>query len=200
MVVGVVIVAVCVLLGAKVLAGADDSIAVWGLRHDVAAGASLGPDDLVPVRVHFAHEGAGAYLPAGSGPAPGGRAVHDLVAGELLPRSAMAAADGPALVEVPLSVAPDDLPASVRRGAVVDVWVTPKVAGVGDERARARLALDDVVVVAVPASGDGLAPETTRQVIVGVEATRADDANGDLAEALGQLADGRVVITRQATS
>lgn len=200
MIVGVVIVAVCVLLGARVLAGADDSVAVWGLRHDVVAGASLGPGDLVPVRVHFAGGGAERYLTAASGPAPHGTAAHDLAAGELLPRSAVAADDGPALVEVPLSVAPDDLPASVRRGAVVDVWVTPKVAAAGDDRARAHLALDDVVVVAVTASGDSLAPRTTRQVIVGVDAARADGGSDDLADALGQLADGRVVITRQASS
>jgi hypothetical protein len=77
----------------------------------------------------------------------------------------------------------------------VDVWVTPKVAGAG-EPVRARLALDDVVVVAVPARGDSLAPQTTRQVIVGVEASQS----ARLGDALGQLADGRVVLTRQAGS
>ncbi|HEX2894135.1 MAG TPA: hypothetical protein VHO29_09055 [Marmoricola sp.] len=200
LIVGVVIVAVCVLLGAKVLSRADDTVAVWGLRHDVSAGTSLRADDLVPVRVHFAHGGAAGYLLASRGGPPAGTAAHDLAAGELLPRSALRADGGPALVEVPLSVAPDDLPASVRRGAVVDVWVTPKVSAGGDDRVRARLALDDVVVVAVPSGGDSLAPRTTRQVIVGVDATRAGSATGELAEALGQLADGRVVITRQASS
>ncbi|RNM13608.1 flagellar biosynthesis protein FlgA [Nocardioides pocheonensis] len=199
LVVGVVIVAVCVLVGARVLAGADDTVAVWSLRHDVAAGATLGAGDLVPVRVHFAGDGAGHYLPAGSGPAPGGVAAHDLTAGELLPRSGLASESRAALVEVPLSVAPDDLPASVGRGAVVDVWVTPKVAAAGDERVRARLALDDVVVLAVPESGDGLAPSTTQQVIVGVDAAQAHGPDAELADALGQLADGRVVITRQAS-
>lgn len=199
LVVGVVIVSACVLVGARVLAGADDTVAVWSLRHDVAAGAELGADDLVPVRVRFAGDGAGHYLPAGRGPAPGGVAAHDLTAGELLPRSGLASESRAALVEVPLSVAPDDLPASVGRGVVVDVWVTPKVAAAGDERARARLALDDVVVLAVPESADALAPSATQQVIVGVDAGQADGPDGQLADALGQLADGRVVITRQAS-
>jgi hypothetical protein len=195
---GVVIVAVCVLLGSRVLASADDTVAVWSVRHDVARGAVIDAGDLAAVRVHFAGDGAGAYLLASAGPAPSGTATHDLVAGELLPRSAVATEAGDLLVEVPLSVAPDDLPASVRQGATVDVWVTPQVAatGAGDDRVRARLVLDAVVVVAVPAGDDGLAPRTTQQVIVGVDEAESQD----LADALGQLADGRVVLTRRARS
>lgn len=196
LVLGVLIVAACVLLGARVLAGADDTVAVWGARHDLPAGSTLARDDLTVVRVHFADDGAAAYLPASVDPDPGSTLTRDLTAGEMVPRSAVTSDAGPALVEVPLSVAPDDLPASVRRGATVDVWVTPTVPGTGDDRVRARLALDDVLVVAVPASADSLAPRTTQQVIVGVETDRADD----LADALGLIADGRVVLTRQASS
>jgi hypothetical protein len=193
---GVVIVAVCVLLGARVLAGADDTVAVWSLRHDVAAGTTVDAGDLVVARVHFADDQAAQYLPASASRSTFGTATHDLVRGELLARSAVGSDDRADLVEVPLSVAPDDLPASVREGALVDVWVTPKVAEPGSDRVRARLALDDVVVVAVPAPGDSLAPRTTQQVIVGVD--EADAA--DLAEALGELADGRVVLTRRGRS
>ena len=193
---GVVIVAVCVLLGARVLAGADDTVAVWSLRHDVPAGTTVDAGDLAVTRVHFSGDGATGYLLASTDDGPTGVATHDLVRGELLPRSALATDDRADLVEVPLSVAPDDLPASVREGAVVDVWVTPKVADPGADKVRARLALDDVVVVAVPATRDSLAPRTTQQVIVGVDETSATD----LADALGQLADGRVVLTRQAGS
>ncbi len=193
LVLGVVIVAVCVLLGARLFAAADDTTAVWSLRHDVASGAVLDRADLAVTRVHFAGAGADRYLPASAEPASGSVALHDLSAGELLPRSAVGDAGGRALVEVPLSVAPDDLPASVVRGATVDVWVTASGSAT-DGRARARLALEDVVVVAVPERGDSLAPQTTQQVIVGVD--RAD--TDVLADALGQLADGRVVVTRQA--
>ena len=193
---GVVIVAVCVLLGARVLAGADDTVAVWTLRHDVPAGTTIDPGDVTVTRVHFSGSGEESYLLATTSSAPSGTAAHDLAAGELLPRSALASDDQAQLVEVPLSVAPDDLPASVRQGAVVDVWVTPKVADPGAERVRARLALDDVVVVAVPEGGDSLAPRTTQQVIVGVDEATATD----LADSLGALADGRVVLTRQAGS
>lgn len=192
---GVVIVAVCVLLGARVLGGADDTVAVWTLRHDVPVGSTIDPGDLTVTRVHFAGSGEERYLLA-TGSAPSGTATHDLAAGELLPRSALSRDDRAQLVEVPLSVAPDDLPASVRQGAVVDVWVTAKVADPGAERVRARLALDDVLVVAVPEAGDSLAPRTTQQVIVGVDEATATD----LGDALGALADGRIVLTRQAGS
>ena len=195
-VVGVVIVAVCVLLGARVLGSADDTVAVWSVRGDVPSGSTLHRGDLVAVQVRFTGDVAERYLSATSDIAPGSRVTHDLAAGELVPSAAVVVGGGAELVEVPLSVVLDDLPASVRQGAVVDVWVTPKVAQAGETRARARLALDDVVVVAVPAAGDSLAPRTTQQVIVGVEEGRA----GDLADALGQMADGRIVLTRQSRS
>jgi hypothetical protein len=193
---GVVIVAVCVLVGSRVLASADDTVAVWTVRHDVARGTVIDRSDLAAVRVHFADDTADAYLLASAVPDPGSTARRDLGAGELLPRSVIATDAAADLVEVPLSVAPDDLPASVRQGATVDVWVTPEVAATGVERVRARQVLVGVVVVAVPAGDDGLAPTTTQQVIVGVD--EADAA--DLADALGQLADGRVVLTRRAGS
>jgi hypothetical protein len=194
LVAGVVIVAACVLLGSRVLATADDTVAVWSVRHDIPEGSVIDRSDLATTRVHFTGGGDDAYLLASAAPAPGSTATHDLIAGELLSRSAVADDAGADLVEVPLSVAPDDLPASVRQGAVVDVWVTPAVASTTTERVRARLALEGVVVVAVPSGGDSLAPVTTRQVIVGVDETAADD----LADALGQLADGRVVLVRRA--
>ena len=193
LVVGVVLVAICVLIGARLFAAADDTVTVWSLRHDVPAGARLTTSDLSATHVHFTGSTADRYVLATTDLE--GVAAHDLLAGELLSRSAIDAGGRPALVEVPLSVAPDDLPASVARGAIVDVWVSPKATG-SAERVRARLALEHVVVVAVPEAGGSLAPQTTQQVIVGVD--EADAAL--LADALGQLADGRVVITRRAGS
>ena len=63
-------------------------------------------------------------------------------AGELLPRSAIAEEAGADLVEVPISVASDDLPATVRQGSVVDIWVAPKVAAVGGQQAQGRAGAD----------------------------------------------------------
>jgi hypothetical protein len=194
LVAGVVLVAASVLLGARLLAAADDTVAVWAARHDLAAGTTVEREDLTPVRVHLSDRATDRYLSVGSAPAPGSTLAHDVGEGELLARSAVVADPGPALVEVPLSVAPDDLPASVRRGVVVDVWVIPHRDSAEVEHARARPAFEGVVVVAVPSATDSLAPRTTQQVIVGVPADQVDR----LADALGLLADGRVVLTRRA--
>lgn len=190
LVVGVVIVAGCVLLGARVLAGADDTVAVWSARSDLPAGSRLFGDDLTAVQVRIAGSSADRYLLAETALAPGSTLVREVDAGELLPRAAVASSGAPAHLEVPLSVAPDDVPGSVRPGTIVDVWVTPKAAGPNGHSPRARLALEDVVVVAVPSAGDSLAPRTTRQVIVGVDESRS----GEVAEALGLMADGRIVL------
>jgi len=42
----VVIVATCVLLGARLFAAADDTVGGWSLRHDVPAGSRLEAGDL----------------------------------------------------------------------------------------------------------------------------------------------------------
>ena len=113
--------------------------------------------------------------------------------GELLPRSAFAADEKADLVELPLSVVSDDLPATVRQGSVVDVWVAPRVSEVSGAQAKAVRVLSDVVVVAVPRAADSLAPQSTRQVIVGVPAGRAQDVG----TALAGVSDGRVVVARK---
>lgn len=197
---GVLLVAASVLGGARLMAGADDTVAVWTSTRDLPDGATLTEADLGRERVRFPDQRtADGYLSADA-PAPVGAVLDRRIGqGELVPRAAVAPRERSELVELPLAVASDDLPATVRQGSVVDVWVAPGVAA-GDTRSAqggARRVLEDVTVVAVPGTTDSLAPETTRQVIVGVPADRADSADGGLATALGGLADGRVVVTRK---
>lgn len=199
---GLLLVAASVVGGARVLAGADDTVAVWTSTRDLPDGATLAEADLGRERIRFPdQEAADGYLSADE-PAPVGAVLDRRVgAGELLPRAAVAPREQAELVELPLGVASDDLPATVRQGSVVDVWVAPATpggtggtTGSGDEPApEARRVLEDVTVVAVPGTQDSLAPETTRQVILGVPTERSDD----VATALGALADGRVVVTRK---
>ncbi|MDQ6640961.1 MAG: hypothetical protein M3Y66_00495, partial [Actinomycetota bacterium] len=100
---------------------------------------------------------------------------------------------GQALVEVPVSVEVEAVPATVDEGSVVDVWVTPQTATTADKLADADLVLDDVVVVKAPKGESSLAPTGTRQIIVGVTADQAKT----LGPALGRTSSGRVVITKQ---
>lgn len=191
---GIVLVAGSVVLGARLLAAADDTVAVWAVSADLPTGASVDESDLERRDVRFP-DGATAdgYVSADEGLPDGATLNREVSAGELLPRSAFARSSGEDLVEVPVSVVSDDLPATVRQGSVVDVWVTPKVSSVAGGKVRAVPVLSEVVVVAVPRTSAGLAPQTTRQVIVGVP----DDRAGELGSALGGMADGRVVIARK---
>lgn len=189
LIVGLVLVAVCVLAGARLMAGADDTEPVWALRRDLSAGAAVTTGDLRTVQVRLPGESRDRYYRGDRAPETG-RLTRDLRAGELLARSALAGADAEDLVEVPVSVAGEDLPRSVRAGSTVDVWVTAS----GEQ--RARLALEGVRVVAVSGATTSLAPQTTRQVLLGVP---ADEAGG-LGDALGSLAEGRVVVVRRAAA
>lgn len=193
-VVGVVIVAASVLLGARLMASADDTVGVWAVERDLPEGASLGTAQLERREVRFREPAdADRYVAATSDLPEDARLGRPMGAGELLPRSALASGSEPKLIEVPVSVAVNDVPATVRPGSVVDVWVSAKTAATGEAVTSALRVFDDVVVVSVPRSAGSLAPESTRQVIIGVEPDQADV----LAKALGSTATGHVVITRQ---
>lgn len=198
LVLGLLLVAAAVVAGARVVAAADDTVPVWAAAEALPAGAEVGADDLRRRDVRFPDAAtAAAYLSAAEPLPTGSRVDRPVAAGDLLPRSAVAAAPEAALVEVPLAVGTDDLPATVRQGSVVDVWVVPDPAAgaerpAGSAEGEAVRVLEGVEVVAVPGVSDGLAPSSTRQVILGVPEDRSDE----LAPALGALATGRVVVAR----
>lgn len=194
--IGIAIVAASVLLGARLLGSADDTVGVLAVRADLPAGADVDEGALEVRQIRFADAvDADRYLSASDGVPKEARLTRAVGAGELLPRAALDTSSEAPLVEVPISVGSDDLPATVRQGSVVDVWVgADGVVGAVAKGARATKVLDDVVVVALPGREDSLAPEATRQLIVGLDETKS----GDLAKAVGQISTGRVVITRQA--
>lgn len=191
--VGTVIVALSVLTGVKVLAAADDTVGVWALRKDLPAGTQVGAAEVQRVQIRFAsRDSADRYLSADD-PLPRRSVLQRAVGqGELLPRNALAGPDQ-GLVEVPVSVEVQEVPATVKEGSVVDVWVTPRTATTADKLADADLVLDDVVVVKASKAADTLAPTGTRQIIVGLTADQAKQ----LGPALGSTSSGRVVVTRQ---
>jgi len=194
--VGVALVAVAALLGATVV-GDQDTTAVWAARGPLAEGQAVDPDDLVVRELRFADEAAASRYVAADGPVPDGLTLtRDVGGGELLPVGALGEG-GETLVEVPLTVAAEAVPATVRAGSVVDVWVTPDpdlVAGATDAEAAedAVLVFASVRVVAVSRPGGALGPAATRQVIVGLDS----DAEATLPRALGRVARGDVVLVR----
>lgn len=192
--IGILLVAGSVVLGSRVLASADDTTGVWAMRSDQPAGSEISAEAVVRREIRFADPAdADRYLSADDSLPSGATLARAVGAGELLPRAALAdSAVGP-LVEVPVAADLDAVPATVERGSVVDVWVTPKTPATDQKLSRAQLVLDDVVVVSAPRPKPGLAPSGTRQVIVGVDPQHTDE----LARALGSTTSGHVVITRQ---
>jgi hypothetical protein len=193
--VGVVLVAGSGLLGATLLSD-DATVAVWATRDAVAAGEPVRADALVRREVRFADQAdADRYVSAGD-PLPAGATLsRDVGRGELLPRAAIAPDPEAPAVEVPLRVAVEALPATVRTGSVVDVWVTPspdRATATGPEPA-AQLVLRDVRVLAVSRGGGALGAAAERQVIVGLDETEEVDLPGALAD----MARGDVVLVRR---
>jgi hypothetical protein len=126
LVLGVLLVLVSVLIGARVLAGADKSQLVWATNRALAPGSVLAQVDLVPVRVRL-FDAASLYLDA-SEPAPAGYIVsRGLGAGELLPDDALRRPGVEADVRlVTVLVEIGHVPPDLRDGQQVDVWVTPE--------------------------------------------------------------------------
>lgn len=189
---GLVIVAGSVLLGARLLGTADDAVEVWAVRSDLGAGMAVEVEDLERQDVRFPSDDlATRYLPADA-PLPDGAVLsRPLGAGELLPRAALSRTEEDELAQVPLAVTADTVPATLRPGAVVDVWVTPEVGA--SEQLAAQRVFEGVTVVSLPARGNALGPESTRQVVVGVPLTEEDS----LASALGRTTSGTVVLVKR---
>ena len=197
-------VALCALLGARLLGGGDASVDVWAARAALHEGQQVTAADLVARQVRFADQAdADRYLSAG-GDLPTGATLDRAVgAGELLPRAALGRSAPGSLTDVPLSVSTEAVPATVHVGSVVDVWVTPdnvapRAGGslVGPRAPRSTLVFHDVSVVSAPGASTSLGPAATRQVIVGVGA----DQTAGLSRSIAALSSGTAILTVQRMS
>lgn len=177
--IGVLLVAGSVVGGARLLAAADDTVAVWALTDDRGGGTPVVADDLEVQRVRFGDDGALArYFPADEDVPDGLVLTRPVGAGELLARSAVAEADRDEVLQVPLAVDPQQVSPDVTTGSVVDVWVKDDIS----DRASADVdgtgpveapALSGVTVLAAPAYDDTFAVSGTRQVVVAVDDEQA---------------------------
>ncbi|MGN6575495.1 MAG: hypothetical protein ACTHKG_07400 [Nocardioides sp.] len=197
LVVGVALVAVSALLGAVVLGGGRATSTVWAARAALVEGQTLAAEDLVRREVRFADPADRDRYLSAEQPLPRGVLARDVGAGELLPVAALGTGSAQEVVEVPLAVPADAVPATVRTGSVVDVWVTPDPAldaGAGaQEVAQSALVFGRVRVLEVSRGGGALGPRTTWQVMVGL--TPAQEKA--LPEALARLARGSAVLVRR---
>lgn len=190
--VGVTIVAASVVAGSRVLAAADDTVAVWTVGQDAAAGEVLAPDDLVSERVRFADESLLAgYFTTDDALPDDLRLLRGLGAGELLPRAAIGEADATGTVEISVAVAPLQVPPAVTSGSVVDVYLTDRAAQARGE-AAAEPVLTEVTVVEAPRVEETFATSGERQVVLAVDA----DAVGTFYGALDAMAEPVVTVVR----
>jgi Flp pilus assembly protein CpaB len=189
---GLLLVCGCVLVGARVLARADETVAVLAARAPLAAGEQVSAEDLVSERLRFgSSRDADRYLPAAADLGSDTVLLRPVGAGELVPRAALGTAGDDALVELPLSLEPGRVPASVTVGSTVDVWVSSPPAR-GRSSAPAERLLSGVPVLAAsrPSSaGTG----GTAQVVVGVP---VGDQRG-VAEVVSRSSDGSLLLVRR---
>ncbi|MEZ5117128.1 MAG: hypothetical protein R2737_12760 [Candidatus Nanopelagicales bacterium] len=167
---GLVLVAVCVLVGVRVVSGADERTLVWAAARDLPAGAPLTPDAVVAVPVALGDR-EGAYLAGTS--VPDGTLLDGVRAGELVPLAAVGATGALAdrrLVTVP--VEPLHVPSAVGAGDVVDVWVTPREE-VDSSAAQPRRVLSEAIVAEVALDAVGAVGEVG--VVLDVPADLAVD-------------------------
>jgi len=161
---GLALVVVCLVVGSRVMAAADDTVEVWAVSSDQGAGAVLTPGDLTLHRIHADATDLAPYFAAGALP---DRLVlrSPIGAGELLPRDAVADAPSSGLVQLPIAVDPVQVPPSVGVGSTVDVYVV--IPGV-DAAGPLQPAIADADVVAAPSVDSTFGASGQRQVTLAV--------------------------------
>ena len=171
MILGLVLVLGCVLVGARVIAAADESTTVWALQHDLAPGSLLQDDDLKKVQVRL-YEDADTYLSGSSSPA--GRVLNRAVsADELLPKSALAKRS--AYVTLALSVPSQRVPATLARGQAINVYATQaesagsQTTGAGSSLPAVMLVAEGIAVADVSGRGNGALTVSTSALQVSVK-------------------------------
>ena len=125
---GVLLVAVSVVAGARVFASADNLTAVYVAAHELVPGEHISAGDLAIGHVRLRGQ-SGHYIAAAASPPVGYVVTRYVGANELVPAAALAtsAAAGPSrYVTVP--VQPGHLSDALTRGELVDVYVTVKSA------------------------------------------------------------------------
>ena len=174
--IGIALVATSVVVGARVLAAADDTVQVWATASDLGAGQRVSADGLVAERVRFADPDAleGYFTVDDELPADL-ELTRSVAAGELLPRRAVGTPQEIGLVEMPIAVEPELVPPSIGSGDVVDVYVVaPLTAGTdgtdgqGQEQPPDGPALTAATVVDAPELAASFGTSGRRQLVLAV--------------------------------
>ena len=174
LVLGILLVLFAVVAGARVFAAADHYSRVYVAKHDLVPGERVTAADLAVGRVRLDGQGS-LYIAAGA--APVGYVVTRYVgAHEFLPVGALAAT-GPKDADtrfVTVPVAAGHLPPGLSRGALVDVYLTPKAAA-GAAVPAPTLVLENAAVQSREGGSRTFGGEATLSVVLAVPADRVSD-------------------------
>ena len=171
--IGVALIAASVVVGARVLAAADDTVQVWAAASDLGAGQRVEADDLVAQRVRFGDDTALRGYFTVEDELPGDlELTRSVAAGELLPRGAVGTPSATGLVEVPIAVEPELVPPSVGPGDVVDVYVVAPLSAAPGSPTEVTpptgAALSGATVVAAPGVASSFGTSGKRQLVLAV--------------------------------
>ncbi len=181
--IGVAIVAVSVIIGARVLATADDTVAVWVASEDVAAGGAVSVETLEVRRVRFDQDASlDLYLLATEDLSPDAQLTRAVGAGEMLPRAALGTASDADTVEVPVAVEEEQVPDSVTVGSIVDIYLVATIGSAADPKSAAGPVLSGVSVVDAVGVEDSFGTSGKRQIVVAVDRADVDGFFADLSE------------------
>ncbi len=189
--IGVLLVLGSTILGARLVAAADDTVRYWALDRAVAPGDSVRAADLVAVRVHLSSKVSANYVRADEEfPEPldalqwGERGT----AGSLVERASLLPKSKLGRSQLPLSVVAGASPADLARGDLVDVWVGP---GPGDEpEDKAVRVLEAVRIVETGDESASLGGSLAQTVLVDVADTQLEGS------VIGTVASGHVTLVR----
>jgi hypothetical protein len=182
LVVGVLLVLGSMVLGARVVAQAQETVELWAARTALVPGVEVKAEDLQRREVHI-REGQNHYL---TGPAPVGYVVTRAVgAGELVPASAVATFDEVSqdVRMVTISLPREEAPPNLAAGDGVDVWVASR----GATAARgAELLAERVPVAAVPDAAGAFGTTGPNQPVV-LALARGSSSGRDFTELVSAL-------------
>lgn len=184
------------LLGARVFASADDTVAVYQVKAAMFTGDPLTADSVSVTRVHFA-EGlvADNYVNAAQ-PLPTGQVVnHDLRAGEMLTQGSVAPKVQTPTVELSVPISTGDI-SLVTKNSRIDVIVVPN-STTGTARVAPTKVLSNVLVTSVPGgSGGAFSSGSTAGSSITVRVNPATQTAFDSVKLAASLHDSTVYIVK----
>jgi hypothetical protein len=167
---GLALVLIAVVAGARLFASADHYSRVYLVRRPLVPGERIASGDLSVGRIRFAGDGR-PYLAVGTHSPVGALVTRYVAAGEVLPSAALSAGGVSAVVrDVTVPVVPGHLPADLGHGDQVDVYVTTKGALGATSSAAPHLVLARAVVDSDDAQAASLAGQQAVGVVLAVPA------------------------------